>query len=78
MLEEAPVDVVDRHRITVVEVDADRCDARECGARAFVYAEMPSGNSLSFCGHHGGEYLEGLAAQGATVIDLRHLIGHVS
>ena len=77
-MDKAPVDIVDRARPIVIEVDADRCDGRRCGARAYVYAEMPSGHTVSFCGHHGTEYMAGLLDQGATVIDLRHLIGAVS
>jgi hypothetical protein len=76
MLKPAPVDVVDTvpHAL-VVEVDADTCDGWKCGVPAFLYAEMPSGRSLAYCGHHGTQYLPGLTAQGARIIDLRYLIG---
>lgn len=56
----------------VVQVEADLCDA--CGSRAFVFAELPTGGSLAYCGHHGGEYLPKLTEIGATVIDLRHAV----
>lgn len=68
-----PVDIVDRPRPLTVEVEADRCDARVCGAQAFVYAEYVVG-SLAYCGHHGTEYLDGLRATAVAVIDMRHLI----
>lgn len=69
-----PVDVVDRDRPSVVEVAADRCDAKGCGAQAFVYATYASG-SLAYCGHHGTEYLPRLYETAVTVIDQRFLIG---
>lgn len=74
----APVDIVDRGRAVVVEVRHDVCDA--CGWPAFVYAELPAspalphGGSVSYCGHHGGRFMGGLVAAGATFVDLRHLI----
>ncbi len=67
-----PVDVVDRP--LVVEVAADRCDAKGCAAQAFVYAEYPVG-SIAFCGHHGTEYFTRLQQTAISLIDLRHLIG---
>lgn len=70
----APTDIVDRNRPTIVEVAADRCDAKGCGAQAFVYATYPTG-SLAYCGHHGTEYLPRLYETAVTVIDQRFLIG---
>lgn len=70
----APTDIVDRDRTTVVDVAADRCDAKGCGAQAFVYATYPTG-SLAYCGHHGTEYLPRLYETAVTVIDQRFLIG---
>ena len=67
-----PTDVVDR--VTVIEVSTDTCDAKNCGCPAYLYAKMPSGNALAFCGHHGTEYLPRLREQSAKIIDLRHLI----
>lgn len=63
-------------RPVVVEVDADECDACPAAAhvKAFVYAEMPSGLSLAYCGSHGTRFLAALIAQDAHIIDLRHLI----
>ena len=72
MSDPVPVDVVDRG-VSVVEVSGDRCDAKRCGAQAFVFAEFSVG-SLAFCGHHGTEYLPGLHASAVRVVDLRHLI----
>lgn len=69
-----PADVVDRDRPLVVEVAPDRCDAKGCGAQAFVYAEYRVG-SVAFCGHHGTEYFERLQQTAVALIDLRHLIG---
>ena len=63
-------------RATVIEVLSDRCDAEaKHPAQAFVFAQMPDGRSLSFCGHHGAEFMDGLIAAGAIIIDQRHLIG---
>nr|DAI69703.1 MAG TPA: hypothetical protein [Caudoviricetes sp.]DAL17883.1 MAG TPA_asm: hypothetical protein [Caudoviricetes sp.] len=72
MLEPSPQDVVDRH--PVAEVTPDRCDAKDCGAQAFVYAEYRTG-SISFCGHHAAQHMTRLTETAVTVIDLRHLIG---
>lgn len=59
-----------------ISVDRDECDA--CGdaahVQAYLYAEMPSGHTLSYCGSHGTRYLDGLIKQGAKIVDLRHLI----
>lgn len=41
-----------------------RCD--RCGAQAVGEAWLAAG-TLYFCGHHGREFLPGLAAQGAKV-----------
>ena len=71
ILEPAPQGIVDRPLI--IEVAADRCDAKGCGAQAYVYAEYRTG-SLAFCGHHGTEHLPRLHETAVTVIDLRHLI----
>lgn len=72
MLEPAPQDIVDCP--LVIEVTPDRCDAKDCGAQAFVYAEYRTG-SLSFCGHHAAQHMTRLTETAVTVIDLRHLIG---
>lgn len=73
-MEPAPVDIVDRGKTVVIEVDNDTCDAKGCPARSFVYAKFASG-SLSFCGSHGTQYLPELERQGAKIIDMRHTIG---
>ena len=33
---------------------SDRCD--RCGAQAYVRVELPGGNELLFCAHHGREH----------------------
>lgn len=58
---------------TVVNVEDDLCDA--CGCRAYVYAELPNGGSLAYCGSHGGRFIPKLTDLGATIVDLRHMIG---
>ncbi|WP_295035577.1 hypothetical protein [uncultured Microbacterium sp.] len=61
--------------MTVIEVTADTCDHCGPSTKAYLYARMPSGRSLSYCGSCGTRYLPGLLEQGATIIDQRHLIG---
>lgn len=58
---------------------ADRCDS--CGARAFGIAEITrltavgaTTSELMFCGHHFRKHRERLAATGAKLTDLTHLI----
>lgn len=60
---------------TVIEVAEDTCDHCGPAARAYLYARMPSGRSLAYCGSCGTLYLAGLLEQGATIIDQRHRIG---
>lgn len=61
--------------VNVISVDTDECDAcTDAHSRAFLYAEMPSGHTLAYCGSHGTRYLDALIRQGAKVIDMRHLI----
>jgi len=75
-MDAAPVDIVDRGKPRTVVVDGledDRCFT--CGAEAFVYAKMPSGRAVAYCGHHGTAYWEQLNVQASKVIDMRHLIG---
>lgn len=74
MVMTAPVDVVDRHRITVVEVSGDTCDRCGPAVAAFVYVVTRTG-PLSFCGHCGTRFWAALTAQAITIIDCRHLIG---
>lgn len=50
------------------------CDAKKCGAEAFVFAEV-NGKELTFCGHHGTEYMPKLMEQGMVIADLRNKIG---
>lgn len=58
--------------VDVIEVTDDRCDA--CGARSFLYAQLTTGGTLSYCCHHGAAFLPRLEQIGATVIDLRHMV----
>lgn len=46
---------------------ADRCD--RCGAQAYIRADLPSGMTLLFCGHHGNEHRPALAIAGAQFHD---------
>ena len=71
-MDQAPLDIVDR--LKVIEVADDLCDAKNCGAKSYVFAQMPNGHSVSYCGHHGTEYWAGLNRTATVVIDLRHTI----
>ncbi|MEQ6899270.1 hypothetical protein [Microbacterium sp. KR10-403] len=72
-MDDAPVDIVDRHRTTVFEIDRDGCD--RCGphVEAFVFVEMPDGKPLSYCHHCGTRFWVELNRQAAHVYDLRHM-----
>lgn len=73
-MDEAPVDIVDRYpRALVIEVEDDFCDA--CGTarvKARLYAKLPDGRTLAFCGSHGTQHFEALIEKGARLIDHRH------
>lgn len=60
----------------VVEVTQDTCDACPAIAhvKAYVFALMPSGHSVSYCSHHGSIYFPELARQADTLIDLRYTL----
>lgn len=60
----------------VVEVSDDTCDEcpSEARVKAFIFAQLRSGLSLSWCIHHGRTHLAALAEQDATVIDLSHAL----
>lgn len=63
----------------VVTVDVDECDACPSSAhvKSYIYAQMPSGHSVSYCCHHGTAYLAELTRQASTIVDLRHTLhGH--
>lgn len=62
-------------RMDVIEVATDCCD--QCGpsTRAYLYARLKSGRTLSYCGSCGTRHEHALRAQGATIIDMRHQIG---
>ena len=53
---------------------ADRCDAADCGAQAYLRVRLNSGLDLVFCGHHGHALMPVLAARGAVVRDDSHLL----
>lgn len=69
-----PTDIVDRHRAAIIEVDSDTCDACPADAKvqASVYIRMPSGGTVTMCGHHGERHRDALVAQGAEIIDMSH------
>ena len=58
----------------VIEVDEDTCDRCGPSTVAYVYALMPSGRSLAYCGSCGTRFMDGLIEQGATIVDQRHRI----
>lgn len=70
-MDEAPRDIVDRQPPTVVEVEKDECARCDIPVPAKVYAKLPSGRCIAYCGHHGTEYMAGLLEAGATIIDQR-------
>lgn len=45
-----------------------------CEHRSYVFFVLPSGRRGTLCGHHGGNALAKLYAEGARVLDLRHLV----
>lgn len=49
----------------------DLCDAKGCGARAFVAAVFASRSELLFCGHHARQYHDDLERLAMFVIDYR-------
>lgn len=59
-----------------VTVDRDECDAcpAEAHVKAYVFAKMPSGSTLAYCGSHGTRYFTELARQADTLIDLRYTL----
>ncbi|WP_243074326.1 hypothetical protein [Microbacterium sp. SS28] len=76
-MDEPPVDIIDRHRIAFISEAPEYCDTcAGTGARveAFVFAELPSGRSVAYCGHHGTRYLERLREIALVVVDHRHLV----
>lgn len=48
------------------------CD--QCALRSYVWASLPSGRVLSFCGHHYSENENALKNQNAYILDRRDLI----
>lgn len=60
----------------VITVDADECDACpfEAHVKAYVFAKMRSGRSVSYCNHHGSIYFPELARQAVSLIDLRYTL----
>lgn len=60
----------------MAELDLDNaCD--ECGpaVRAYVFVDLPSGRTLSYCAHHGAIHKERLLAIGAEVHDFSDMVG---
>lgn len=69
--------MTDLQGAVVVEVDSDICDecTHKAKVAAFLYARNPAWPaSLAFCAHHGTENYAALIRQGATVVDMRHLV----
>jgi hypothetical protein len=68
-----PAPLIDPDEITGPLTMADRCDG--CGARAFVRALVPSGDSftgpLLFCAHHYHVHEPKLTELGAAIDDYR-------
>ena len=60
----------------VLTVDTDECDScpAQAHVQAYVFAEMPSGRTVSYCAHHGTAYLAELTKQATVLIDLRHTL----
>ncbi len=76
-MDESPIDIVDRYPTTHLGATPEYCDTcAGTGAyvEAFVFAELPSGLSVAYCGHHGTRYLERLKEIALVVIDHRHLV----
>lgn len=76
-MDDPPVDIVDRFpRTVVIEVPDDFCHA--CGpgskTRAYLYAKLPNGDGVAYCGHHGTAKLAELREQGADIVDNRDRI----
>lgn len=61
----APVDVVDRYQ----NLRYEPCDT--CGARSYVFATLPSGREVTYCGHHASKYWVKLNALAVKVSDYR-------
>lgn len=59
----------------VVEVSGDECDQcpSDAHVQAYVYAAFKVG-SISLCAHHGREGMAVLIEQGATIVDMTHLL----
>lgn len=53
---------------------ADFCDNCGPSTRAYLWAEMPDGKELSYCGSCGKRFRRGLLLSGAKVLDLSYAI----
>ncbi|GAA1979953.1 DUF7455 domain-containing protein [Microbacterium pumilum] len=76
-MDEPPVDIVDRHRANCIDAAPEYCDTcagSGANVEAFVFAELPSGLSVTYCAHHGTIYLERLREIALVLIDHRHLV----
>lgn len=66
--------------VDVITVNDDMClacdnnPAAPAYVRAYVYVKYPSGLTAAFCAHHGREHRDMLIRQGATILDLSHLV----
>lgn len=59
-----------------LSVEIDECDACPAIAhvKSYVFVQMPSGRTVSYCCHHGSVYFDALALQADTLIDLRYTL----
>lgn len=55
----------------------ERCDGKECGAQAYVFAEIGQ-SGIQFCGHHGTKYWGRLNEVADRIYDFRYLISEAS
>lgn len=52
----------------------ETCDRCGTFVRAWVFVDMPSGGSLSYCGHCGTRFWVALNEQAVAVHDFRYMI----
>ena len=69
MLDQAPVDIVDRPVTGLTEP----CGAKRCGAHSYVKA-VRGDTDLYFCAHHGTQFMDGLILAGFNILDLRDTV----
>ena len=62
--------------MVTIEIAEDECDQcpTEAHVKAYVYAVLPSGRTIAYCGHHGTQHLDALHAQAVHVADFRYML----